>query len=491
MTEFTVYTNMLGAIQRTPHRDTDQHFRDHVGFMNQAPLFYAKLAVWYMRNGDIRDMKDVFAAVLCSSDESWLRGVGLWLLRQLPPHQVERSVSLLSRQRLGLTRDDIHPKFFNLPRSVRTEVKHYLGQMTSDDNRFQRAVLTSRKALKRLCVGTRYRTKVTQAFLFRQAPEGTLPWVVRQIRKADNHNQARLIVQHKIPYPVAVSVANIESPAVLAACIEVMTPQQLANNLQSLRNRGVDQHPDLMKLVESKIASWKTAPKKVNVGKIQSVGSGKDKLGETFAAAVDDVSADVARRSGTITRSTALLIDKSGSMTTAIRLGIELMELLAVIYAEDVDRYIYAFDRIAYPIRMKGTTTEAAKSAMRGISAGGGTSIGAPLVTMRKNKERVEQIIIVTDQEEMSSPRFVTAYEAYANELGVRPEVIIVWIRGFNNGLGEACDRQGIECTVLDYRRGDHNNHADLLRLVSKGGLQALAQEILSIDLPETSRLQD
>ena len=61
--------------------------------------------------------------------------------------------------------------------------------------------------------------------------------------------------------------------------------------------------------------------------------------------------------------------------------------------------YVYAFDTMAYPIEAAGKDWAAWKKAFEGINAGGETSVGVSLELMRRRKQGVEQVIIVTDEE--------------------------------------------------------------------------------------------
>ena len=55
---------------------------------------------------------------------------------------------------------------------------------------------------------------------------------------------------------------------------------------------------------------------------------------------------------GRITRPTALLIDKSGSMELAIELGKRIGAMISAVC--ETELYVYAFDTMAYPIEAAG-----------------------------------------------------------------------------------------------------------------------------------------
>ncbi len=89
-------------------------------------------------------------------------------------------------------------------------------------------------------------------------------------------------------------------------------------------------------------------------------------------------------------------------MSVAIELGKRIGALVSSVSAQAL--YVYAFDTIAYPIEAAGADLAAWEKALKGITAGGRTSCGVALETMRRKKQYVEQIIVVTDEGE-NTPR--------------------------------------------------------------------------------------
>ena len=67
---------------------------------------------------------------------------------------------------------------------------------------------------------------------------------------------------------------------------------------------------------------------------------------------------------------------------------------------------------------MRELTLAAWHKAFQGITANGMTSCGVGLEMMRRRKQRAEQIILVTDEEEYDPPYFVDALLRYQRELG-------------------------------------------------------------------------
>jgi hypothetical protein len=102
-----------------------------------------------------------------------------------------------------------------------------------------------------------------------------------------------------------------------------------------------------------------------------------------------------------------LLLDKSGSMSVALDVGRQLGAMISAICKAEL--FAYAFDTIAYPIEPKGPALAHWEKAMAGINAGGGTSCGVAVDWMRRQRQKVEQFVFVTDEGENTAPHFSDA----------------------------------------------------------------------------------
>src|SRR5262249_18964237 len=169
-----------------------------------------------------------------------------------------------------------------------------------------------------------------------------------------------------------------------------------------------------------------------------------------LAEKLDAVTDARVKARGRITRPTALLLDKSGSMHIALEVGRQLGAMISAVCAADL--FAYAFDSISYPVRPNGPALADWEKALLGIHAGGSTSCGVALEWMRRQAQRVEQIVLVTDEGENTAPFFKDAYEAYAQALNVRPSVTIVKIGQATSTLETACRAQGILLNVFEFR---------------------------------------
>ena len=144
---------------------------------------------------------------------------------------------------------------------MKTEVTRYLRERETDDDWFDSSVLVARKAMKRLYAVLHIQpSKRAQAVLFdRQPPTGSKLAAVKALRSAtDPEQQARAIIKHRIPYRVASTVISAMTPTVIFALIDVMSDQELINNVGSLRRRGAFDNAELKTLISARLDKAKT-----------------------------------------------------------------------------------------------------------------------------------------------------------------------------------------------------------------------------------------
>ena len=481
--------NILNTLLTTPHRKLDAVWPVHRDMVAQDPRFYVRLAAWYHDHGDVRDHKEMFVVTLVLSDFAGHRDVGLALLRGLPPYEVARVLDFISgRKSTRKGAADAAPAveefglFRNPPRSLRTEITRYLREREASPEWFDSTVLTARKALKRLYALLHVApvARAQQILFDEDPPADSRAYALKELaRAADPAAQARAIVAHAIPYRVAASVVRQMTPTVLAALVDRMSPQELINNLASLQKRGALDNPDLKALVDEKLEAARTAGR-VSAFKAEEAVKAAD-LFDDVRRKLEAVADSQVKARGRITRPTALLIDKSGSMDIAIELGKRLGALISAICEKEL--YVYAFDTVAYPVERAGDDLADWERALAGITAGGGTSCGVALEWMRRKKQYVEQIVLVTDEGENTAPLFVDALKKYREELRADPGVCIVRTPGASAHLEQACVRAGVAADAFQFG-GDYYSLPNLVPLLARPSKLELLMEILEYPLP-------
>jgi hypothetical protein len=461
---------MLNSLLTTPHRKLEQVAEIHKLIVELDPIFYGHLAVWYQNHGDVRDHKEVFIAHLLTSNLTEHRDAGFVMLQEFPPYQVARVVDFMKQQRN------------KMPRSARTAVQRYLKTRESNAALFDRAALRGRKAMKHLYASLHIKpSERANAILFRDTPpEGSLANVLKKLAKAENAaEQARLIVEFNLPYAIAIGAIKQLTPVVLVALINSMTPQEVINNLKSLKDRGAMDHPEVKNLIDSKL-DLAAKSGRVAAFKAQVAADTADFDADTVAK-LEKVTNEQVKRRGTISRPTALLVDKSGSMDNAIAIGKQLAALISGITQAEL--FVYAFDSIPYAITAQGKELTDWERAFQHIRASGSTSIGCALEIMRQKKQVVDQIILVTDEGENARPYFGEVYKNYCRELGVMPNVVIVRVGSHHNSIETQLKEQQAPVETFTFE-GDYYSLPNLVPLLTRPSRLDLLMEIMEIPLP-------
>ncbi len=461
---------MLNSLLTTPHRKLEEVAETHQLISELDPIFYGHLAVWYQRHGDVRDHKEVFVGYLLSSEVEAHRDAGFVMLQALPPYQVARVIDFMKRHR------------GKVPRSTRTAVRRYLAAREQNPAQFDRAALRARKAMKHLYATLHVKPgDRANAILFENRPPvDSLAAGLKQIARATSPaEQARLIVEFKVPYTIAVGAVGQVTPTVLAALVNAMSPQEVINNLKSLQARGALDHKALKALIDEKLERAQKSDR-VSAFKARVAADASDLDAETTAK-LEKITDEQVKRRGTIKRPTALLVDKSGSMSCAIELGKRLAALVSGITQADL--FVYAFDTMPYPVRADGTELSDWERAFKLIRAGGGTSLGCALEVMRKRKECVEQIVLVTDEAENADPYFANAYGRYSRDLGLMPNVAIVRVGSARDWVERELKKRQIPVETVTFR-GDYYALPNLVPMLTRPSRLELLLEILETPLP-------
>ena len=487
--------DILNTLLTTPHRDLGSIWNVHSKMLASDPLFYGRLAAWYFVNGEVRDHKEMFIVNLVLSNFAGHRDVGLAMLRELPPYQVQRVIDFIhGRKKTSVLKDSKTKEevsitedfglFKNVPRSVKTEVTRYLRDREADSDWFDSTALIARKSLKRLYAVLHIQpSERAQNILFEEnPPKGSKMAAVKALRQAkDATDQARAIIEHKIPYRIASTVVSAMTPTVLLALIEVMSDQELINNMGSLRRRGVMDNEDLKQLVSKRLESAQTGKRVAALKSIKAAQASG--VADDLQKQLEKVADTQVKAKGRIKRPTALLIDKSGSMSQAIEVGKRIASLTSAIM--DAPLYVYAFDSIAYPVSAPASNELADwEKAFAGISAGGCTSCGVAIEMLRRNKQVVEQIIMVTDEGENSSPPFLTTLKNYQQEFNVQTHVIFVKVGSSYDTLEGLCARNGVSYDAHTFN-GDYYSLPNLIQYLTRPSRLDLLLEIMSYPLPE------
>ncbi|MEM8602120.1 MAG: hypothetical protein AAGF99_19560, partial [Bacteroidota bacterium] len=283
------------------------------------------------------------------------------------------------------------------------------------------------------------------------------------------------------------------TPEVLRALVAQMSPQEVINHLKGLKARGAFDDGTVQALIEQKLADAKTDGR-VSAYKAKVAAEAAGVSRETAEALADVTDAQVAAL-GSIRRPTALLVDTSASMTQAIEVGKRLAALISRV--TEAALHVVAFDTVPVDVvprsgflqkRVEAPSLDDWERAFADLHAGGSTSIGVGLELLRRRRERVEQVVIVTDEGENTAPYFVPTLQAYGQELGVTPEVVIVRVGRASDYLERQLKAAQVPVETVTFR-GDYYALPNLVPILARTSRLDLLLEILALPLPQRDDL--
>jgi len=474
--ERDVRTQILNSFLTTPHRKLEELASLHSSALERDPLFYGHLAPWYFEKGEVRDHKVLFVAHLATSEYPEFREAAWVLLQQLAPFEVARVLDHAKRV-IGRT-----------PRSLKSAIAHYLKTRENNIRQFDGAALRARDDLKHLYASLRLKPGPrAQAILFdEQPPEDSSLAALKRLAKTENAaEQAQIILDGKIPYTTAIGAVKHVTPALLVALIDAMSPQEVINNLASLKRRGAMADKDVKALIDQKLAEA-ASDKRVSTLKSKKALE-VAQLDEETERILTEVTDKRIAGKVEIKRPTALFVDKSGSMTHAIEVAKQLAALVSAVI--NADFYVYAFDTAAFEITAGVTKDKRPalsdwEKAFKFIKADGGTSIGSAMVKLLKDRVYVEQVVLVTDTGENTAPYLRDAWAEYAREMQSAPSVIVVQVGSAHGGFTTALQQRGIE--VMHYVfSGDYYALPNVLNILAAPSRRELVELIIQYPLPQ------
>lgn len=480
--ETDVRVQILNSFLTTPHRKLDELAPLHASALERDPLFYGHLAPWYFEKGEVRDHKLLFVAHLATSEYPEFRAAAWMLLQQLAPYEVARALDH-TKKVIGKT-----------PRSFKGAIAHYLQTREKNLRQFDGAALRARDDLKHLYASLRLKPGPrAQAILFdEQPPEDSSLFALKRLARAESaEEQARVIVESKIPYTTAVGAIKHMTPAVLVALISAMSPQEVINNMAALKRRGALDEPEVKALIDQKL-TLATTDTRVSTMKAKKAIQAGHLDAETERTLTEITDQRVAAKVE-IKRPTALFVDKSSSMSQAIEVAKQLAALIGAVITADFS--VYAFDTAAFEINVKVARGQRPalsdwEKAFQFIKADGGTSIGVSLAKMTKERIYAEQLLIVTDEGENTAPYLADAWTEYCEKMQTAPSVIVVSIPHGGYQIPGSVERfpkglqdRGVELTRYTFN-GDYYSLPNVLNLLAMPSKAELVDVIMGYEVP-------
>jgi hypothetical protein len=509
--EEDIRLNMLNSFMTCSHRDTVELNKLHSELQDKDPTFYSHLAAWYQKNGDIRDHKEIFSARLIVDKYLPNREVGLALFQKHPfflkfkifsfikgkeikvRHKTGKKITVpgkkkpideykVEKKKVGLE--------CNIPTSFVNELKKYFAWLEAHTEQFDAIIMRNAKDLKALIVslGLKHSKRTNDIIFKKKYPKDSKMDSFKEIAKIEDPvKQAELIVKNKIPFTTAIGLVENPTPAVWVALIDAMSPQEVINHVATLEERGLTENPLTKDLIMKKLKKAEVSKSVAALKTKTATATGRIKNEEVLKQ-MDTIADKQIKKGGTIKLSTAVCVDKSGSMTKAIQVGKSCAALVSG--ATEAPLYVLAFDQITYPIVSRESTLSGWEEAFKPIIAHGRTSMSSCVDYLIRKGIVVEQFVYITDEGETETPHFTEKYAEYKKKFNVSPHVIIIHVKG-NNGALEDCytlseriKSAGIEYDTYTPKEADYYSLPGLISLLARKTKIDLLYEVMDTPLP-------
>jgi len=471
-TELSAKKELLRSLMRCPHRKLEETIPVFSGALGRDPFFAGKClyALTLRDYNQIRDLGEAAVAFLLTSPHPEHRDAGRVCLQELEPYRVYRVGNFI--------RQHLRPN-----RQVKGAIVDYLRRLESDKKRFDGAAAVARNNLHKLYEFYHIQpAERAQAILFdRRVPEGEVDPILLLRKAATPEEQAKVIVDYRIPYRQATSAVKGMTPAMWVALIEVMTPAEALNLRGRVEKSGILKDREIRKLYEKKLAlvakSQRVATSTITERKS---ARGTDERLEGIVSKARQEKIETGAR---ITVDTLVAVDCSGSMEKAIEASRRMCPHIASLC--DAGLAVYCFNEAAWRLDCGGGTFEDFQKAFKLIRADGSTSLGSALRKAVSDGFVPEQAIFITDQNENHPPALVDVYKG--NE-----DVRFVFLNlgsPRTSKVAQQLEGAGAEVTEFEFdaepdTSGWYSAMDNFMPLLTKGGYLQLVEKIMSLELP-------
>jgi len=461
-----IYQELFQSILDCPHGNLEETFRVHKEVLEKNPLFYMKMAAWYMKNGMVRDHKVAFVKTLMEADDPTLRDEGWALIQRLPIHLLAQVVRSTKKTK-----------------ALRSAVKHKLAEMPY--NRLVSEILRSSKDLKSMVVALHIPTTKSSNLNFETigtelfTKNRPIRRVFAQLRNEEDPDKVAVLLE-KLPIPsyIAMTSIKVRTPEIVRVLVKRMTPNELIQSLNMLgRLRAIKPNMDIIRGKLDKLVS----DPRVNAMRVLNILQHLEPALVPYEV-FEVLERAVSRKAKSISKIDArvsLHIDTSGSMEPAIEIGKMLATSLSIACKEPPT--VYSVSSTPFKVQPSSYTPSGWKESFSLLRANGATPLGAGISLMKQHGDTCDVIILVTDTGENSFPKFADEYQT----LGNKPRVIILNVsRHPDRGFLGSLRRANVSFEMLQVRRVDQYSVDQVVTLIGESSPFKTIMEIMNTDVP-------
>ena len=479
---------LWNSLVTVPHRDYAASLPAFEEALQDDPDFTSRAIVEMRFRSKIRDAVDVGVIALLQSDPIYpqFREAGRCLLLGSDIYSIAgeyNDLQGLAPYRILRIDHFIRQSSRKSPRLMKSIATDWLTRLQNNHRRFDGVVMRPNGTRGVKAMYKAYHVKANdyaKAILWdKTPPEGSMPWAVKQVALAgDIAEKAQLVMEYQLPYEIAASLMPKSVEAGIAL-VEVMTSTQALNSRSWVEKLGILEIPEVKTAYLAKLSQ---AQASVSSADHRKSAQGADAEVEAVIAQAKE---SAVSHSAKISRDTLLLVDKSGSMESAIRFAQQAASRIAPLC--DGNFMVVAFDTHGRVITARDNSLAAWKQAFAVIRAQGGTSVGAGLSTALNGGFMPEQVVIITDEEENNRPYYADTLQRYVESTGLLVNTYIINLKSYysaSNTVTASLAQAGLPCEKFEVGSNDYYILDQLGGLLAGKKGTSLVDLILQRQLP-------
>lgn len=491
---------MYQAMLQITHGDYAKMVPQWRDALRQDPDFFSRACVFIYNQTNITDQADVAVITLMQapSDYADYREAGRCMLLGNGTYQTNVRVKGLPPFRILDVWDYIRRSDMKVPTILKSTMTDWIRAIEAVPAWLESVALYNRRRLKQVYKYHHIKpSPLAQAVLFdEKPPEGSKLAVLKQIAQSDDRNeQARLIIEHKIPDRIAASLLPADSPITLVARLAVKTPKEVLNSRKLYEESGILNIPEVREEFERKI---ERATASISVAEHRKSAQGTD---ERVQAAVERAKQKaIDQETHRIEKTTLFMGDASSSMDTYFpvmqQIGSRIMPIC------DGEFMCVLFNDHAQVLEVIGNTLADWQAAFRGKRASGWTNMQAGFELALRRGLMPDQVIIATDGGENRGTyvrnnvgSFAETLSRYADQNQMNPNVIVVGLKDtggrYDNRFARSIQNKGFTVDEFPPPPGeyDYNLFDQIVAVCGGPPAVTLVQRVMETVLPE--RVQD
>ncbi|WP_127587216.1 TROVE domain-containing protein [Paenibacillus koleovorans] len=256
----------------------------------------------------------------------------------------------------------------------------------------------------------------------------------------------------KLPHEVVTGAVK-PTQAIWEALIDQMPAMALLRNLNTLERAGVLENRYNLDTVVARLTDVHTL-RKAQIFPFRFAKAFRQVKHQALRDALRDAVEATFANLPDLEGRTAIFLDTSGSMNSGEYLQIGSVFALALYKKTEGDSLFWLFDTVVVdprPSRRDSILSQADQ-----IQARGGTDTGAPVRELLRKREKVDQIVIITDEQQNSGSPFYEELMKYRSKVNPDVRAFIIDIAPYRSAMVPPLDRNtfyiyGWSDTVLSF----------------------------------------